>query len=166
MEFTEIDFAPGYFINRSGDILTKRRKTPKLLKLQVSDNGYLRAQFYINHKPKKFAVHVLVAMVFIPNDQNLPQVNHKDCNKKNNYVTNLEWCSCQYNIQHGIDNGRRNTPKGSSHFMSKLKESDVIKIKELCRQGELSQYRVAEIFNVSQSTIAYIITGKTWKHLK
>lgn len=60
--------------------------------------GYLRVCLYKqNHKRKMYSVHILVAMAFLPNPDNLPQINHKDENKKNNRVENLEWCTSYYN---------------------------------------------------------------------
>jgi len=58
--------------------------------------GYARVKF----GSKYYAVHRLVAQAFIPNPDNLPQVNHKDGNKDNNHVSNLEWCTLQYNMKH------------------------------------------------------------------
>lgn len=54
-----------------------------------------------NETPRLYSVHRIVAETFIPNPNNLPCVNHKDENKKNNHVDNLEWCSYQYNIRYG-----------------------------------------------------------------
>lgn len=61
---------------------------------------YLFVQIYKNKNSKKINVHRLVAETFIPNPQNLPQVNHKDENKINNCVWNLEWCTNKYNINY------------------------------------------------------------------
>lgn len=74
-----------------------------ILTPRLSDNGYQRVELYdIDGKRKKYRVHRLVAEAFIPNPYNLPQVNHKDENKTNNVVSNLEWCNCQYNIDYSL----------------------------------------------------------------
>lgn len=75
------------------------------LKLQLHNQGYLFIQLHFNSQFKQFLVHRLVAMAFISNPDNLPQVNHKDGNKHNNNASNLEWCSDQYNVQHAYYNG-------------------------------------------------------------
>ena len=63
-------------------------------------------QFSIEGKMKSFTVHRLVSLAFIPNPDNLPEVNHKDECKTNNNVSNLEWCSKSYNINYGTRNER------------------------------------------------------------
>ena len=63
--------------------------------------GYLFVRLYKNHISKKFTVHRLVAMAFIPNPNNLPMINHKDECKTNNIPENLEWCDASYNNSYG-----------------------------------------------------------------
>lgn len=76
---------------------------PILLKLQKYKSGYV----YVKLSRRMFAVHQLVAKAFLPNHRNLRQVNHKDENKSNNNVNNLEWCSSLYNINYGTGIKRR-----------------------------------------------------------
>lgn len=71
----------------------------KLLKFEYKD-GYPRVNLYKNKIPKRFYVHRLVALTFIENPHNLPWVNHKDENRGNSNVLNLEWCSGRYNYQY------------------------------------------------------------------
>ena len=73
----------------------------RILKLSSDRLGYLRAQLYSNSKRKSFLVHRLVAQAFIPNPDNLPQVNHIDENPSNDNVENLEWCDGKYNVNYG-----------------------------------------------------------------
>lgn len=72
----------------------------KILKQRRDNNGYMDVAFNVNGKVVNRYVHRLVAQTFIPNPDNLPQVNHKDCNRTNNHLNNLEWCTNQYNIDY------------------------------------------------------------------
>jgi len=72
----------------------------KFLKENTEFKGYKTVTFYKNLKRKTFKIHRLVAIAFIDNYEELPQVNHKDENKGNNTLENLEWCDNQYNIDY------------------------------------------------------------------
>ena len=77
----------------------------KILKTKVDKDGYLTVM--LNNPRKTFLVHRLVAEAFIPNTDNLPCVNHKDENKQNNVVINLEWCDVKYNNEYNNGQKRR-----------------------------------------------------------
>ena len=78
----------------------------KVLKPHYLPNGYLSVGLWKDGKKKDFYIHRLVASAFIPNDSDLPEVNHLDENKHNNYVQNLEWCTRIQNANHGTHNAR------------------------------------------------------------
>ena len=90
--------------------------TNKFLSQHIDRRGYLRTALSLNGKQKLCAIHRLVAMTYIPNPNNLPEVNHKDENKLNNSINNLEWCDRKYNINYGttieraIETQRKNSP--------------------------------------------------------
>lgn len=81
-------------------------KKGKIKKAHLSGKGYLKVVLYKENKPKRCYVHRLVAETFLNNPNNLPQVNHKDENKLNNNVSNLEWCTNKYNCNYGTKNER------------------------------------------------------------
>lgn len=81
-------------------------KYKKILKPRQR-NGYLRVSLTKNNKSTNYAVHRLVAQAFISNPNNLPEVNHKDENKQNNCVDNLEFCTRKYNMKYGTWKDRR-----------------------------------------------------------
>lgn len=90
----------------------------KIMKPMKERNGYLRVELCRNGKIKNFLVHRLIATAFIKNPEGFEQVNHKDENKINNCVDNLEFCDCKYNINYGTHNERmiaaqRNHPSKS-----------------------------------------------------
>jgi hypothetical protein len=77
-----------------------KRNPSKVLKLGKSKNGYLTVSFSVDSVKSNHSVHRLVARAFIPNESNKPQVNHKDGNKHNNHVENLEWMTRSENTKH------------------------------------------------------------------
>lgn len=79
----------------------------KILKPTKDRYGYLQVTLCKNNIKKQYTVHRLVAEAFIDNPDNLPQVNHKDENKQNNNVDNLEWCDAKYNSNYGTGIERR-----------------------------------------------------------
>ena len=95
-------------ISNKGDI--KNKKNNKLIKQFVSAKGYNTVTVSLGHADDKInlKVHRAVAETFIPNPYKLPMINHKDGNKLNNSVDNLEWCTNKENIQHAITNGLLN----------------------------------------------------------
>lgn len=104
---------PNYEISNLGNVKSLSRITrnakcsgykrkERLLKQFSNKKGYLMVKLYSEkNKSKSITVHRLVAQTFIPNPNNLPQVNHKDENKMNNSVDNLEWCTNEYNHNYG-----------------------------------------------------------------
>ena len=87
-----------YKISNVGNVMNNKGR---ILKLMLT-NGYPTVNLYKNRKMRSLSVHRLVAEAFIPNPMSLPIVNHKDENKVNNSVDNLEWCTKQYNTTYSI----------------------------------------------------------------
>lgn len=106
---------PNYEISNNGKVRNIKSKLIK--KYATTHNGYFRVQLLNYSGGKCFMVHRLVAEAFIPNPNNLPQVNHIDGNKQNNSVENLEWCTCSYNINEAFKMGLCKTSK--NHYRSK-----------------------------------------------
>lgn len=92
-------------VSEDGQIRSLLRGSPYILKSQRDNKGYHRVRVTINRQKMSFKVHREVAKAFIPNPNNLPQVNHMDGNKSNNAVDNLEWCTNQQNVIHALEIG-------------------------------------------------------------
>ena len=97
-----------YAITSCGKVYSYRTK--KFLKPQKAGAGYLEVSLYKDGKQKKYLIHRLVAEAYLPNPEGLPQVNHRDENKENNALPNLEWCDQKYNINYGSHNQKISKP--------------------------------------------------------
>ena len=110
-----------YRYNKSGKLYPT-----KILKASKNKQGYINTQINLNNSFKSFKVHRLVAEAFIPNPENKPQVNHKDGNKLNNRVDNLEWCTNGENGKHAWENGLRTKRIGNNNkFSVKVNQYDL-----------------------------------------
>lgn len=148
-----------YLISTSGRI--KSLYTNRILKLVLGSNGYYQVCLRINKKSHNRSVHRLIAEMFIPNLENKRTVNHKDGNKLNNNVNNLEWNTDSENTIHAINNNLRFSKKGLEHHNVKLTENDVINI----FKSRLSESKLSKIYNVSGSQIGKIKRKDRWKHI-
>ena len=99
-----------YEVSDQGRVKSIGYGKERILRPVRNNNGYLLVGLRKNREQKWYLVHRLVAQAFIPNPDNLPQVNHKDENKTNNSVQNLEWCDRKYNCNYGTRNQRISKP--------------------------------------------------------
>lgn len=100
-----------------------RSQPEKLIAIFADKHGYHKTNLYKHNTHKQVYVHMLVAQAFIPNDENKPQVNHKDGDKSHNFDYNLEWCTAKENIIHAYSNGLKHDKKGVDHPMYGKKHS-------------------------------------------
>ncbi len=115
------------------------------IKPYVNNKGYLCVNLYKNSKMYKFQVHRLIAINFIPNPNNLPEVNHIDGVKLNNSIGNLEWCTHQQNTQHAWDTGLHTIRNGTASSK---------------RQGSTSVYRGVSWSEQRKRWCVYITVDK------
>jgi HNH endonuclease len=146
-----------YSISKNGII--KNIKTNRIMKQHVA-NDYYRVSLFRRYK---YAVHRLVALAYLENKNNLPVVNHKDCNKLNNNVKNLEWCTISFNTQHAYDNMRMAPRHGIFNGNHKLSIQDCIEIKRLCKLG-VSTKIIGELYGTTSGHVSRINTGKRRGH--
>ena len=115
-------------IDRYDSIGRLRKK--RYIKLSLSSSGYFSVGLSKKGKVTIYLVHRLVAQVFIPNPFSLPQVNHKDEDKKNNIAENLEWCDAKYNSNYGTAKERhRSTAIKNGYWSGLSKEEYKIRFK-------------------------------------
>lgn len=111
-----------YEISNKGRLRSMDRSIPqqgrlqlykgKLLSTYINNSGYVAIKLSKNNKKRSFLVHRLVAVAFLPNPKQLPYINHKDEDKSNNNIENLEWCTAIYNINYGTSKKRRSVKMG------------------------------------------------------
>lgn len=151
-----------YEISNYGNVRSTSYKGVKILKPSITKNGYKNVILCVNQIKTHKLIHRLVAEAFINNDNNLPVVNHIDCNKLNNIVSNLEWCSVEYNNNHALSNNR--IQRFEDRPASKLTKDKVLSIPKLIELGATTD-DLANHFNVSRRCIDNIFEGKNWKGL-
>jgi predicted XRE-type DNA-binding protein len=152
-----------YSISTLGKIVSRKRDEGLgiLLKPYPTPKGYL----LIDLDNKTYTVHRLVLKTFKPTrGAHKLQANHKDMDKRNNTLANLEWCTNLENQIHSWGNGRK-AANGSKQGNSVLVEEEVMEIIQLLKDGKLSQRLIAEKYGVCKSTIGKINTKKNWSHL-
>lgn len=138
----------------------------RILKKAIRRGGYYGACLRKDNSSKTIYNHRLVALAFIENEFNYDCINHKDGCKENNHVENLEWCTRSMNIRHAIDTGLIVHAKGINSSNVKLKPSNVLKIRCLCLDNNMSPKDIALVYGVSVSQVYAIHHRTTWKHLK
>ena len=111
-------------VDKGNGILQHRKE--RIMNKRESVDGYYIAKLNVNKKSTSIAIHILVARHFIDNPNNYPEVNHKDCNRKNNQVDNLEWCTHQQNVEYSKQLGHYKTKSGCDNPNYK---NDTLKIK-------------------------------------
>ena len=141
-----------------------RKQTFKenILKPVLTSKGYLTVNLHKVGKVKTFKIHRLLALSFIDNPDNKPQVNHIDGIKTNNRLNNLEWNTSSENTQHAYNNSLLLPRKGIKHHMSKITEKQVLEIRA---SKNKTHQQLADDFQLSRQTIGKIINRKRWKHI-
>ena len=152
-----------YKVTDDGRIFSLKGDNKKELKLSTLRNGYLYVNLYINGQVFRDTVHRIVARAFIPNLENKPVVNHKDGNKTNNNVNNLEWSTYQENATHALYNNLT-TNYGERSPLNKFSEDMIIKVCEMLMEG-LQPKEISDIIGLSQSMVIDIKHQKIWKHI-
>lgn len=163
-----------HFVFRGNGYMGKIKKywfyKGRILKPNTDSEGYIRCTLSKSGKTQRYLVHRIVAMTFIPNPNNLSQINHIDEDKHNNRIENLEWCTTNYNLSFNGGRKKRALTKtgkpnllgsGENHYASKLKNSQVIDIyRDQRNYKEISAY-----YNIGLTTVYDIKKKRRWTNL-
>lgn len=160
-----IEFNQKYMIDKEGNIWSPYRGG-KYLHPAPTKKGYYRIVLQTTNGRKTFQVHRLVLETFKPVDNcDKLEVNHKDGDKSNNKLENLEWCTGSFNVRHSLENNLKIPARGELVGGSVLKEEEVLKICEYLKNSNLSLKEIGELFGVSKSCIFDIKRKKSWSWL-
>lgn len=148
-----------YQVSNIGNVKRTRSKNGKPdreLKHLLNVRGYRLVKLCMDGIMRNFLIHRLVAMAFLPNSENKPEVNHINGNPGDNRIENLEWCSRMENMANAVERGAMRS--GTDHYFAKITNEDVIQIIELCKQMPIVE--VANRFRISSTQISQILSGK------
>lgn len=150
-------------VNLEGTII-RNKETKRVYKQILTWDGYYHVRTTYKTKSISQRVHRIVAMAFIPNPENKPQINHMDGNKLNNHVNNLEWCTCSENQLHAVSLGIKNTVYGEQNGSSVLTEVIVHEVCRMIQEGYRNK-DIADKLGINRSQVKDIRLGKAWKRV-
>lgn len=163
-----------YQVSDSGKVRSKNREVShssgngkvvrkgKYLKFSTKSNGYVEVGLRFEGNTRYFMVHRLVAINFIENPLNLPCVNHKDGNKENNFMINLEWVTYKQNMIHARETGLIND-YGENSKNSKISDFEFI---EITQNKQLTVKELALKYRLSERYVRVIISNKCNRALR
>lgn len=155
-----------YIISNTG--ILKNKTTNYVLKWTINEDGYLKTTIKVNGKSFKVSAHRLVAISFIPNPENKPEVNHKDGIKSNNFDYNLEWVTSKENTAHAIRMGLKwfnFGQKGENNLTSKYTEKQIRSACELLTNPMNRPITIEQITGVNRMTLYNIRMGNVWNEI-
>ena len=166
-DFNHSKFKPYYQVSNTGRV--RNKITNKYLKLRHDNRGYVKVALSLNLPYKKntqIGVHRLVALTYIPNDdpENKTTVNHKDYDKDNNCVENLEWMSNSNNVKDSYTTKHHVMGRGVNANSSKYTEDQIVLVCELLQQKKTPK-QISVLTDVPENIIGHIKAGKIWSDI-
>lgn len=152
-----------YQVSNLGNVRSFKYNTSRILKERINRRGYCYINLCQNGKYKSCSIHRLVAIAFLGKSD--LTVNHKDGDKENNLLENLEWLTHKENLNHAKENGLIKI-FGEDNPNSKLTEDNVREIRKLYQEKKTKVRSLSFKYNVSKYAIRQIINGNSWKHVK
>lgn len=153
----------GYFVTEDGKVFSSRRGGLKELSQSIQWK-YWAVKVTVDGVRKHIHTHRLLACTFLDNPENKPFVNHKDGNKLNCVVSNLEWVTRQENVDHAMENDLVPAMIGVNNGRALLTEEQVKEIYLSLLDGE-SSIVLSKLYGVEQTTISNIKRRRLWKHI-
>ena len=170
-EWREIPGYDGrYFVSSFGNVKAVYKwvkNKEKILSPMLNKDGYYQVNLSKKRKITHHRIHRLVAMAFVENPNNYEMVNHKDENKLNNHVDNLEWCDHTYNIRYGTRTKRCFETRRKKHLFGRILTKEAVnEIRSTCipYDHQFGVKKIAEKYHVSTTAISSIVHNRTWKN--
>lgn len=153
-----------YQVSNLGRVRSCKKGEWKTLKQGKHIKGYLMVMLYANNKSTPFTVHRLVCEAFIGPRPNGKVINHKNSNKTDNSISNLEYVSKKENYKHAFISGKINL-KGERQSNSVLTDKQALEILNIRKEKNLTYSKIAEIYNVSEHVVGKLIRRQSYTHL-
>ena len=161
-EWRDIPEYEGYYqANDKGEIRNCNRGSS--MTSHIHRTGYYQVTLTKDKVRKNWKLHRIVALTFIPNPENKPCVNHKNGDKSDNTISNLEWCTYKENNDHAVSNSLWVARRGEE--VGKLTEEEVLDIREKYATGDYTQKSLGEEYGIHQGHITKIVNLKSWTHI-
>ena len=157
-----------YSVSSLGKIKSHKRigrTEDKISKTEIKGNKYRQVNLSKKSISKTYRIHKLVACAFFGECPKNKEINHKDTNKSNNSISNLEYVTHKKNMNHAYENNLIPILKGKNHPMAKLIDADIYKIRDMRADG-FSYRIIAKKFKVALQVIWRIVHIQSWKHIK
>ena len=150
-----------YYVNEYGDVFRNGKQLKANIHKTYKNGVPIKDKYYYvtiskDNKKKLYTIHRLVAELYVPNPDNLPEIDHKDNNRFNNHYTNLEWVSSKENIRRAKETGV---------LVHKLTDDDVRYIRKHYKKksADFSGKKLAMMFNIHESQISRIVRNLWYK---
>lgn len=158
-------FEGRYAVSDRGEVMSMNYRKTQLPGILVAPlcNKYPSVQLAVDGITKRFLVHRLVMLAFAGKREPGMHINHIDGNKKNNSLTNLEYCTGSENRKHCFRIGLQSS-KGERHSRAKLTDEKVMEIRKLVASG-LTHEATAKMIGVARGTVSGVIAKRAWAHV-
>lgn len=164
VEYRPVIGFPNYRVGNDGSVWSNKTGEWRRLRNNTVGGGYQKVNLYIDGKSTPKLVHRLVCETFHGSCPEGMQVRHfPDSNRKNNAASNVSWGTPKENNADKLIHGTQK--QGESNHYAKLTEAIVRNVIKTWKEGKLTQYYIAEMYNICQANVSLIVNRKTWSHL-